>query len=210
MRRIVVGAGALLCILFFSNSARAHDAHDLYQQNYQHCYYSNYAYWQPPQLICYPYRVSPLIYQVHQSPPIRYHYRVEPPVVHYHIEIPPPEIKYHFHERPNQPKTHLPEPVLPPAPDQEREKTACLNSGLSWLEAEESVSENVFVPDDPRKRHEEHLKRLGRYNYEKRRFEEWPQTDKRYFGKETETFTARESGCYVRNQSGEWGKINLR
>lgn len=209
MKRVVFSAGIVLGLLLFSQTVYAFHPYDAYSQNYRYCHYYNYAYWQPPQLICYPYPASPPNYLIQPAPVYHYYQQVQPPVVHYHIEISPPEIIYHLHQQqPSKPRP--PEPVLPPAQDKETERLNCLNAGLIWLEAGQKISGNFFLPDNPEKRHEEHLQRLGRYNWNEKRFEELPKTVERYFGKETFTFTAPETGCYVRNQSGVMGKINIR
>lgn len=214
MRRIVVGASVLICLLFLSNSAQAyHQPYGFYQQNYQYCYYYDYAYWQAPQLICSPYPATQTTYLIQPPSVYQYYYQVPPP--------PPPVIHYHFYPA-DQLRSEKPAPVLPPvvnspksskpepenrASTEDQQKAACLNAGLRWAVAGEDMKENIFVPDDPKKRHEEHLKRLGRYNWQGKHFEKLPQAEERYFGKEANTFTAPETGCYVRNKLGVWTKI---
>ena len=192
---------ASLVFLFGYSEAQAYHSYAVYPQSYQHCYY-DYSYPNLPQIICYPNPATPPTY-IFQPPP----------VIHYHIEMPPPHIQYHFHRNPDQPKTIPAEPILPPPPavlEKPTDKQTCLSAGLAWLETGETISENVFLSDDPKKRHNEHLKRLGRYDWDKKKFVELPQTEQRYFGKETAAFTVKESGCYARSQSGQWQKINLR
>lgn len=206
MRRAIVVVGVFICQLFLFSSAEAYHTYSFVPQDRPYCDYY-YDTWLPP--ICRQYPTSQPVY-IFQPPPIYLDYpRVPPAIVYYHIEILPPEVKYRFHERADRSRSPLPEPALPPRPDKEKEKKICLNSELLWLEAGESVSENVFVSDDPEKRHAEHLKRLGRYNWTGKYFEQLPKGVERYFGKEIATFTAPETGCYVRNQSGQWKKINI-
>lgn len=224
MKRLVLSLSVVLGLLWlFSQPAYAHHvyAYSVPSQNYQYCYYNNHAYWQPPQLICYPSPSSPPIYLTEPTPFHHYYYQIQPPVVHYHIEVPLLETRYNF-QRSDPKGEQPPAPIVPPTtetpkresenktPNEKQESKTCLLTGLLWLKAGESVSENVFVPDDPQKRHGEHLKRFGRYNWSGRHFEELPPTELRYFGKEALTFTAPETGCYARKQSGQWTKVNLK
>lgn len=219
MKRVVLGLSVVFCLIFFSQPIYAYHPYGVYQPSYQYCYY-NYAYWQPPQLICYPYQLSQPSYVVQPPPVYYYYYQTPPPIVHYHIEVTLPETRYHF-QRPNPSVEPPPAPITPPVtktpgrepesktPSEKQENEDCLLNGLLWLKAGESVSEKIFTRDDPQKRHEEHLKRFGRYNWQGRRFEELPQPEPRYFGKEALTFTAPETGCYARKQSGQWVKVKL-
>ena len=209
MLKTAIAFVAGFVFLFGYSEAQAYHSYAVYPQNYQHYYYY-YSYPNLPQIIFYPRPVTPPTY-IFQPPPV---YIIQPPpVIHYHIEVPPPHIQYHFHGNPDQPKTIPAEPILPPPPavlEKPTDKQTCLSAGLAWLETGETISEDVFLPDDPKTRHNEHLKRFGRYDWDKKKFVELPETEQRYFGKETVTFSAKESGCYARGQSGQWQKINLR